>query len=418
MSLRLATWLLLAVVWTAGCDRAGQSAKSKVEPAKVAHHVEEQSLNTITLTEHAAQRLAIALADVRTQSVQQRRIVGGEVVIPPGQTIAISAPLAGMITLPDGATAATVGSKVAAAQPIFALQPLLTPERDVLTPADRVKVAQSKTDIATAQLVAQREVEAAALRVDAAQIAYDRAKKLFDTKAGSKRSVDETSANLQLAQQAELTAKERHQFMAAINLDEAAGDLSPRTISAPVAGVLQSVEVAAGETVVSGEPLFHIVQMDEVWIRVPVYVGHWRNIDTAAGASIAEYGQSDVVNSRHADYVAAPPSANALATTVDLFYKIDNADGRLYPGQKVQVTLPQGEREECLVVPFAAVVYDVHGGAWVYEEVKPLTYARRRVAVRYVDGDDAILAAGPPSGTIVVTDGAVELFGTEFGVGH
>ena len=35
-----------------------------------------------------------------------------------------------------------------------------------------------------------------------------------------------------------------------------------------------------------------------------------------------------------------------------------------------------------------------------------------------IQGDLAVLAAGPPVGATVVTAGAAELFGTEFGVGH
>jgi hypothetical protein len=77
----------------------------------------------------------------------------------------------------------------------------------------------------------------------------------------------------------------------------------------------------------------------------------------------------------------------------------------------------QGRKQD-LVVPFKAVLYDIHGGAWVYEEVAPHVYARKRVAVEFVDGDEAILAAGPHAGARIVTDGAAELFGTEFGVGH
>ena len=69
-------------------------------------------------------------------------------------------------------------------------------------------------------------------------------------------------------------------------------------------------------------------------------------------------------------------------------------------------------------MPFTSVLYDIHGGAWVYEQQEPLVFARRRVAVEYVDGTNAILATGPEPGRSVVTDGAAELFGTEFGVGH
>jgi len=116
--------------------------------------------------------------------------------------------------------------------------------------------------------------------------------------------------------------------------------------------------------------------------------------------------------------VSAPPSADAVATTVDLFYELANGDGRLYPGQRLAVTLPMRSSHKSLVVPLKAVLYDVHGGRWVYEQTGPGVYVRRRVAVRYVDAAKAVLASGPTAGAKIVTDGAVELFGTEFGVGH
>ena len=54
----------------------------------------------------------------------------------------------------------------------------------------------------------------------------------------------------------------------------------------------------------------------------------------------------------------------------------------------------------------------------MYERTGDRAYARRRVVVRYVVGDDpaartAVLESGPPAGTTVVTAGAAELFGTD-----
>jgi cobalt-zinc-cadmium efflux system membrane fusion protein len=40
---------------------------------------------------------------------------------------------------------------------------------------------------------------------------------------------------------------------------------------------------------------------------------------------------------------------------------------------------------------------------------------RRRIGVTAVVGEDAVLVFGPPAGTEVVTDGAAEMFGVEFG---
>ena len=50
--------------------------------------------------------------------------------------------------------------------------------------------------------------------------------------------------------------------------------------------------------------------------------------------------------------VAAPPSANPDAATIDLFYELENGEGELRPGQKIAVTLPLMGAEQGLVVPW------------------------------------------------------------------
>jgi len=81
------------------------------------------------------------------------------------------------------------------------------------------------------------------------------------------------------------------------------------------------------------------------------------------------------------------------------------------------VTLPQKSEAENLVVPFSAILYDIHGGEWVYEQIAPQKFSRRRVEVRHVVNGNAILARGPKAGTPVVIAGAAEIFGAEFGGG-
>lgn len=70
------------------------------------------------------------------------------------------------------------------------------------------------------------------------------------------------------------------------------------------------------------------------------------------------------------------------------------------------------------VVPYAAVLYDAHGETWVYTSPESRTFVRQPIGVDYIEGDLAVLSNGPPSGTLVVTTGALELFGAEFEIGH
>ena len=67
------------------------------------------------------------------------------------------------------------------------------------------------------------------------------------------------------------------------------------------------------------------------------------------------------------------------------------------------------------VVPTSAVLYDAKGKTWVYTNPEPLVFVRHAVSIDYIDGDRAVLLDGPASGTAVVTVGAAELLGTEYG---
>jgi hypothetical protein len=82
--------------------------------------------------------------------------------------------------------------------------------------------------------------------------------------------------------------------------------------------------------------------------------------------------------------------------------------------QTASVRDTQVRDQQRKVVPYAAVLYDLHGETWVYTNPSPLTFVRNRVSIDNIDGDLAVLSQGPPSGTAVVTVGVPELYGTEF----
>ncbi|MGA8209856.1 MAG: hypothetical protein WB798_06845 [Nocardioidaceae bacterium] len=71
-------------------------------------------------------------------------------------------------------------------------------------------------------------------------------------------------------------------------------------------------------------------------------------------------------------------------------------------------------------VPYAALVYDSQGGAWVYAVLRPLTFQRAEVVVDRIEDDRVRLVEGPAPGSRVVTVGATEVYGAELGIagGH
>jgi hypothetical protein len=68
------------------------------------------------------------------------------------------------------------------------------------------------------------------------------------------------------------------------------------------------------------------------------------------------------------------------------------------------------------VMPYDAIVYDKSGTTWAYTPAdRPLTYVRQSIEVDSVQGKVVHLKNGPTPGTPVVTVGAAELFGVEYG---
>ena len=68
------------------------------------------------------------------------------------------------------------------------------------------------------------------------------------------------------------------------------------------------------------------------------------------------------------------------------------------------------------VVPYASIIYDPHGGVWVYTMPKDRVFVRSPIDVDYIEGDDVFLNDGPALGTSVVTDGVAESDGAEHGL--
>src|SRR6185503_15621438 len=71
--------------------------------------------------------------------------------------------------------------------------------------------------------------------------------------------------------------------------------------------------------------------------------------------------------------------------------------------QPVRPTTTTAGRPTHEVIPYSAVVYDHDGSTWTYVNTAARTYEREPITVTGIDGQVALLAAGPAAGTPVVT---------------
>jgi cobalt-zinc-cadmium efflux system membrane fusion protein len=365
-----------AVVWLAACGRGAADAP-KAAPAKVDNPRPESQLTTLTLTDDAVRRIGIEVVEAKVETVSRTRTVGGEVVAPSGSLATISAPFAGTVLAPSGAALPMAGARVKRSQVVARLLP-----------------APSPSEIASAQA-----------RLESARAKARRAGQLVKDGSGSVRAHEEALAELEAIEAV---------LRAARPLSEGRKVDAP-AIQSPIEGVVQKVSAVDGQPVQAGAPLFDVVDRDVLWVRVPLYAGERREVQLREGAEVYDLsgGESGVA----ARPVPGPPTADPRSATVDAYFELRDPRRLFQPGQRVNVRLKTADRATALVVPWSSVVYDIHGGSWVYENPEPRKFVRRRVEVTYRDGPEVVLSSGPPAGAKVVAVGAAELFGTELGPG-
>lgn len=423
-----------SVVLITGCGSKAPAKSKSATPAKLEMVPRESELATITLTAEAIESLGITTISVERRKTQKHRTFGGEIIIPPGKSISIVAPVNGTVTLTPGQSPPVPGASIRTGDYLFSLQPILSPERDVPTPAERVQIAGVRATLVAAQVLAGGDLERARTDVHATEITLERAKKLFEDRAGSRRSVDDAQALLDTANVMLRAAQDRYSKLTGLlNAMDAPREFESKASELPILshvdGVLRSLSVTPGQQVIAGAPLVELLDLSIVWVRVPVFIDLVSSIDPSANGQVVSLDGKPIIESdlgggeitRVATPVNAPPTADAGNASTDLYFEIKNSLSpprrRYSPGQRIGIQLPMRQEFEAAIVPAKSILYDIYGGTWVYVQTKENTFERRRVIIHWFDRDEAILAKRLDDEARVVVDGAAELFGTEFGPG-
>ncbi len=183
-------------------------------------------------------------------------------------------------------------------------------------------------------------------------------------------------------------------------------------IRAPISGRTGSVNVHVGDLVKSAtsEPLVTINRVQPIRVRftvpqdqIPV-IQRYRNanpqvlVRASAGDSLDIAGHLAFVDN------AVDPATGTLL----LKGEFPNRDGRLWPGEFVEVRLVLTVQRDAIVVPAPAVTVGQRG-AYVYVLNADSTATPRPVTVQRTDDVAAVIASGLKPGETVVTDGQFRL---------
>jgi multidrug efflux pump subunit AcrA (membrane-fusion protein) len=336
---------------TAGCGQK-TSAAPKAEPAaKVPKDApKEDKLNEFELTPKAEERLGIATTPIEKKPVVRMRTYGGEVVLPTGASLIVTAPLGGFLKSPPDGGVPRVGEPVRKGQPMYVLATGLSKKQSVMTPAEYVNLIVALTNLAQSRNDAQSQADQTEDQLKLARIELERAESLVGG-AGTRAAVDRAKTAFSVAQTAYDFAIKRKKLWDDAQLNEDEGSFKSIVIEAPEDGIIRTESATANQAVAPGAPLFEVMNTSTVWIKVPVYVGELGEIDVQQPARLSNLEDRTGATAVVAKPVSAPPTAVALASSADLYYEVDNENGRFRPGQKMNAGLPLRGERDALVVP-------------------------------------------------------------------
>lgn len=136
---------------------------------------------------------------------------------------------------------------------------------------------------------------------------------------------------------------------------EKTGTTRPRyTVTAPISGLLQSLDVRTGMTMMAGQTLARINGLSTVWLEAAVPEAQASSVRVGGPAQVRLAGlPGEVIEGR---VTAILPMLNEAARSLRVRVELPNRDGRLRPGLSALVTLGIANKDTALAVPTEAII--------------------------------------------------------------
>ncbi|MEM7480786.1 MAG: efflux RND transporter periplasmic adaptor subunit [Acidobacteriota bacterium] len=177
-------------------------------------------------------------------------------------------------------------------------------------------------------------------QLDKAAREYDRQKRLFGQELISEQAFNDATYELEQLQ---------------LELEEAQRQLSYTEVRAPISGTVTSRMVSLGDFVTMNQPLFEMVDFNSIVARVFVPEKELTRVSVGQPARIAAPALGDERLAGEVERLA--PVVDPQSGTVKVTVSTPPASA-LRPGMYVDVELVTAVREDALLLPKRALVYD------------------------------------------------------------
>jgi multidrug efflux pump subunit AcrA (membrane-fusion protein) len=255
------------------------------------------------------------------------------------------------------------------------------------------EIAASRKKLFEQGAIAGRDYDTAVAAVAQAQAAYDTASNhLLSLKKVSRE------AALQLAQGQLASARGKYEASEA--------QVAYSEIRSPIAGIVTDRPLFPGETVASGSTLITVMDTSALLAKVHLSQAMVQRLSLGDEAKILVPGAEEPVAGK---VVLISPALDPGSTTVEVWLKVDNRDGRLKAGTPVQVLVVGKTIPKAVKVPSSSILTAEDGSKSVMVVTSEGAAHRVQIQTGISDGDEVQITQGLNGSEVVITGGAYGL---------
>ena len=230
---------------------------------------------------------------------------------------------------------------------------------------------------------------------EAAKAQYERLKTIEDIAA--KKDVTEAKARYESAK--------RNKELFDGNTGGNAGSTKLVTLTSPISGVVGTFNYSIGAVVNTGETLFEVTNLNQVFVEAQVFTADVAKIQSAI--AYTAISNSDTLSYK-LKMVGTAQTVNTDNQSQKVVFEIMNPNGRFKIGENVNVRMTGNEVVRQVVIPNEAIT-DVNGKPAIFIKDKAEQYSISFIAKGQNNDKSTVIIKGTEDGERVVTSNVYQM---------
>ncbi|WP_157477748.1 efflux RND transporter periplasmic adaptor subunit [Granulicella tundricola] len=227
------------------------------------------------------------------------------------------------------------------------------------------QIVKSREQLFAQGAIPGRDLDTAKATAVQAQATYDLAQQQYEAvkRSGSTASLVSANGTLESA---------KGKYMGA------EAQLSYTNIRTPISGMVTERPLFPGETAAAGAPIVTVMDTSVMLAKVHVAQVQAQHLKIGADAELSVPGMDEPINAKVS---LVSPALDAGSTTVEVWLKTPNKDGRLKAGMTLHVTIKGRAVKDAMLVPTEAIQRSSEGAGKIVMVIASDGTAKKRTVM-------------------------------------